>query len=126
RPEAATMIAALKALGVKRTVMLTGDNETVARAVARQIGIDDVRASLMPDDRLVEIERIRSNGGVVMVGDGVNGAPALATADSGGAMGTRGTDVALETADIVLMQDDLRRLPYAIDLSRRTRRTIRV
>lgn len=126
RPEAATMIAALKALGVKRTVMLTGDNETVARAVARQIGIDDVRASLMPDDKLVEIERIRSNGGVVMVGDGVNDAPALATADIGVAMGTRGTDVALETADIVLMQDDLRRLPYAIDLSRRTRRTIRV
>ncbi len=126
RPEAAKVIADLKALGVKRTVMLTGDNETVARAVARQLGIDDVRASLMPDAKLAEIERLRREGGVVMVGDGVNDAPALATADIGVAMGTRGTDVALETADVVLMQDDLRRLPYAIDLSRRTRRTIRV
>jgi Cd2+/Zn2+-exporting ATPase len=126
RPEAAKMIADLKALGVKRTVMLTGDNETVARAVARQIGIDDVRASLMPDAKLIEIEKLRREGGVVMVGDGVNDAPALATADIGVAMGTRGTDVALETADVVLMQDDLHRLPYAIDLSRRTRRTIRV
>jgi Zn2+/Cd2+-exporting ATPase len=126
RPEAAKVIADLKALGVKRTVMLTGDNETVARAVARQIGIDDVRASLMPDAKLVEIERLRRDGGVVMVGDGVNDAPALAMADIGVAMGTRGTDVALETADVVLMQDDLRRLPYAIDLSRRTRTTIRV
>jgi Cd2+/Zn2+-exporting ATPase len=124
RPEAAKMIADLKALGVRRTVMLTGDNETVARAVARQLGIDDVRASLMPDAKLAEVERLRREGGVVMVGDGVNDAPALATADIGVAMGTRGTDVALETADIVLMQDDLRRLPYAIDLSRRTRRTI--
>ena len=126
RPEAARMIADLKRLGVERTVMLTGDNERVARAVARQIGIDDVRASLMPDAKLAEIDRLRAEGGVVMVGDGVNDAPALAAADLGVAMGTRGTDVALETADIVLMQDDLHRLPYAIDLSRRTRRTIRV
>jgi Cd2+/Zn2+-exporting ATPase len=126
RPEAAQMIADLKALGVRRTVMLTGDNEVVARAVARQIGIDDVRASLMPDEKLAEIEQFRRKGGVVMVGDGVNDAPALATADIGVAMGTRGTDVALETADVVLMQDDLHRLPYAIDLSRRTRRTIRI
>ena len=126
RPEAAAMIADLKALGVKRTVMLTGDNRTVALAVARQIGIDDVRASLMPDAKLDEIETLRRDGGVVMVGDGVNDAPALATADIGVAMGGRGTDVALETADVVLMQDDLSRLPYAIDLSRRTRRTIRV
>jgi Cd2+/Zn2+-exporting ATPase len=126
RPEAAKMVADLKALGVRRTVMLTGDNATVARAVARQIGIDDVRASLMPDAKLGEIEKLRREGGVVMVGDGVNDAPALATADIGVAMGTRGTDVALETADVVLMQDDLHRLPYAIDLSRRTRRTIRI
>jgi Cd2+/Zn2+-exporting ATPase len=126
RPEAARMIADLKQLGVTRTVMLTGDNATVAHAVARQIGIDDVRAGLMPDAKLVEIEHLRREGGVVMIGDGVNDAPALAAADLGVAMGTRGTDVALETADIVLMQDDLHRLPYAIDLSRRTRRTIRV
>ncbi len=126
RPEAAQMIADLKQLGVKRTVMLTGDNETVARAVARQLGVDDVRASLMPDEKLAAIHALRAEGGVVMVGDGVNDAPALATADIGVAMGTRGTDVALETADVVLMQDDLHRLPYAIDLSRRTRRTIRI
>ena len=126
RPEAAAMIAKLKELGVQRTVMLTGDNEKVARAVARQIGIDDVRAGLMPNQKLDEIAALHREGGVVMVGDGVNDAPALATADLGVAMGTRGTDVALETADIVLMQDDLHRLPYAIDLSRRTRRTIRI
>lgn len=126
RPEAAAMIDNLKKLGVQRTVMLTGDNEKVARAVARQIGIDDVRADLMPEQKLDEITALRRDGGVVMVGDGVNDAPALATADLGIAMGTRGTDVALETADIVLMQDDLHRLPYAIDLSRRTRRTIRM
>ena len=126
RPEAVAMIANLKKLGVRKTVMLTGDNEKVARAVARQIGIDDVRAGLMPEQKLDEIAALRREGGVVMVGDGVNDAPALATADLGIAMGTRGTDVALETADIVLMQDDLYRLPYAIDLSRRTRRTIRV
>jgi Cd2+/Zn2+-exporting ATPase len=126
RPEAAQMIADHKRLGVKRTVMLTGDNETVAHAVARQLGVDDVRASLMPDEKLAAIHALRADGGVVMVGDGVNDAPALATADIGVAMGTRGTDVALETADVVLMQDDLHRLPYAIDLSRRTRRTIRI
>lgn len=126
RPEAAAMIADLKNLGVQKTVMLTGDNETVAGAVARQIGIDDVRAGLMPDMKLTEIEAMRRDGGVAMVGDGVNDAPALATADIGIAMGSRGTDVALETADIVLMQDDLHRLPYAIDLSRRTRKTIRL
>ena len=125
RPEAAGMIAQLRTLGVDRTVMLTGDNEKVARAVARQVGIDDVRANLLPDQKLGEIEALRRDGGVVMVGDGVNDAPALALADLGVAMGTRGSDVALETADVVLMQDDLRRLPYAIDLSRRTRTTIR-
>jgi Cd2+/Zn2+-exporting ATPase len=80
----------------------------------------------LPDATLGEIEKRRRAGGVVLVGEGVNAAPALATADIGVAMGTRGTDVALETADVVLMQDDLHRLPYAIDLSRRTRRTIRI
>jgi Cd2+/Zn2+-exporting ATPase len=126
RPEAAAMIAELKKMGVRKTVMLTGDNETVANAVARRIGIDDVRAGLMPDMKLAEIDALRRDGGVVMVGDGVNDAPALATADLGVAMGSRGTDVALETADVVLMQDNLHRLPYAINLSRRTRTTIRV
>lgn len=126
RPEAAAMIAELKTMGVRKTVMLTGDNETVANAVARRIGIDDVRAGLMPDMKLAEIDALRRDGGVVMVGDGVNDAPALATADLGVAMGSRGTDVALETADVVLMQDNLHRLPYAINLSRRTRTTIRV
>lgn len=125
RPEAAGMLARLRELGVQRTVMLTGDNEKVAQAVARQIGIDDVRANLLPDEKLAVIESLRRKGRVVMVGDGVNDAPALALADVGIAMGGRGADVALETADVVLMQDDLHRLPYAVDLSRRTRSTIR-
>ncbi len=125
RPEAAEVVANLRKLGVKRTVMLTGDSDKVAHAVARQVGIDDVRANLMPDQKLAEIESLRREGGVVMVGDGVNDAPALALADLGIALGGRGTDVALESADIVLMQDDLHRLPYAIGLSRRTRSTIR-
>ncbi len=125
RPESAAVVANLRKLGVRHLVMLTGDNDQVARAVARQVGIDDVRANLLPDQKLAQIEALRRDGGVVMVGDGVNDAPALALADIGIAMGGRGTDVALETADVVLMQDDLHRLPYAIDLSRRTRTTIR-
>lgn len=125
RPEAADVIARLRELGIEHLVMLTGDNEQVARAVARETGIDDVRANLLPDQKLAMIESLRRNGPVVMVGDGVNDAPALALADLGVAMGGRGTDVALETADVVLMRDDLHRLHYAIDLSRRTRSTIR-
>lgn len=125
RPEAAQVVADLRNLGITRMVMLTGDNDKVAQAVARQVGIDEVHANLLPDQKLAQVETLRREVGVVMVGDGVNDAPALALADIGIAMGGRGADVALETADVVLMQDDLHRLPYAINLSRRTRTTIR-
>ncbi len=126
RPVAREVVAALKRLGVVKTVMLTGDNERAARAIARQAGIDEVRAGLLPEQKLAAIEGLMAQyGAVAMVGDGVNDAPALATATVGVAMGAAGTDVALETADVVLMADDLTKLPYAIELSRRTRRIIR-
>ena len=124
RPDAKQAIAELRALGVRRIVMLTGDHHRVAAAIAAELGVDDVRADLLPEDKLTTIRALLAEGPVAMVGDGVNDAPALAMATLGIAMGGAGTDVALETADVVLMSDDLRRLPYAIDLSRRTRRTI--
>jgi Zn2+/Cd2+-exporting ATPase len=126
RPVAREVVAALKRLGVARTVMLTGDNERAARAIARQAGIDEVRAGLLPEEKVAVVkELLARHGAVAMVGDGVNDAPALATATIGVAMGAAGSDVALETADVVLMADDLAKLPYAIELSRRTRRVIR-
>lgn len=125
RPAAPAVIAELKRLGVKNIVMLTGDNATVARAIGDELGIPNVQADLLPEDKLVVIERLKKEGTVAMVGDGVNDAPALATANLGIAMGGAGTDVALETADVVLMADDLTRLPYAIELSRKTRRVIK-
>jgi Cd2+/Zn2+-exporting ATPase len=125
RPSARTITAALKAQGITRIVMLTGDNHRVAGAIASELGIDEVYADLLPEEKLRIIEDLKITGPVTMVGDGVNDAPALATASIGVAMGGAGTDVALETADVVLIADDLTKLPYAIDLSRRTRRTIR-
>src|SRR5215218_9109888 len=127
RPSAKTVIAALKAQGIARIMMLTGDNQRVADAIGAELSIDAVYADLLPEEKLRVIEdvRLEADGPVTMVGDGVNDAPALATASIGVAMGGAGTDVALETADVVLMADDLTKLPYAIDLSRRTRRTIR-
>jgi len=124
RPGAAEAIAGLRRLGIKRMVMLTGDHDRVARAIAHQLGIEEVHAGLLPEEKLVTIRRLMEDGQVAMVGDGVNDAPALATATLGIAMGGAGTDVALETADVVLIGDDLTKLPYAISLSRRTRRTI--
>jgi Cd2+/Zn2+-exporting ATPase len=124
RPEAAAAVRELKRLGIGRTVMLTGDNRRVAEAIAAQVGIDEFHADLLPEEKLITIRELMQNGPVAMVGDGVNDAPALATATIGIAMGAAGTDVALETADVVLMADDLSKLPYAISLSRRTRRTI--
>jgi Cd2+/Zn2+-exporting ATPase len=101
--------------------MLTGDSERVARAIAARAGIDEVHAGLLPEDKLDAIRAIRDDGHVVaMVGDGVNDAPALATADVGVAMGSAGTDVAIETADVALMGDRLERIAEAIALSRRT------
>ena len=124
RPRAAAAIAELKRLGIRRTVMLSGDNETVARAIAGPLRIDEIHADLLPEEKVTVIRELMRGGKVAMVGDGVNDAPALATATLGIAMGGVGTDVALETADVVLMADDLTRLPYAVALSRRTRRTI--
>ena len=125
RPETAEIVSALRAGGV-RTVMLTGDSSPVARAIAAEVGIDEVRAELLPEDKVAAIREL-SEGGVVvaMVGDGVNDAPALAQASVGIAMGGAGSDQAMETADVVLMGDDLRQLPSLLQLSRRTQRTIR-
>uniref|UniRef100_UPI00123BFE9E HAD-IC family P-type ATPase n=1 Tax=Nocardiopsis deserti TaxID=2605988 RepID=UPI00123BFE9E len=105
-----------------RTVMLTGDNERTARALAARVGVDEVHADLRPEDKSALVTGLRRHGPVAMVGDGVNDAPALATADTGVAMGAMGTDVAIETADVALMGEDLRALPRALAHARRTRR----
>ncbi|MBY0464092.1 MAG: HAD-IC family P-type ATPase, partial [Burkholderiales bacterium] len=113
-------IAELQALGIK-TVMLTGDNAHTARAIAAQVGLDDARGDLLPDHKLQVIEDLMQGGGAVgMVGDGINDAPALARADIGFAMGAAGTGTAIETADVALMDDDLRKLPRFVRLSRDT------
>jgi Cd2+/Zn2+-exporting ATPase len=126
RPEAAQTMAALKKLGVRKTVILTGDHERVALAIAAQLGADDVRAGLLPDQKVVELGRLAAGGSVVaMVGDGVNDAPALAVSQVGIAMGGAGTDVALEVADVVLMRDDLRGLPIAVWISHVARKRVR-
>jgi len=126
RSTAAAMLDRLKAIGVDRVVMLTGDAPRTAQAVANEVGIAEVRAGLLPEDKLEHIRQIQREGHVVaMVGDGINDAPALATADIGIAMGAAGTDVAIETADIALMADDLLKIPEAISLSKATLRNIR-
>ncbi|MGM0590181.1 MAG: heavy metal translocating P-type ATPase [Halobacteriota archaeon] len=118
RAEAEDAVARLKELGVTRTVMLTGDNQRTARAIADRVGIDEFRGELLPDDKVSEIEALVDEyGDVAMVGDGINDAPALATATVGVAMGAAGTDTALETADIALMADDLGKLPYLYELA---------
>ena len=126
REEASDAIAGLRTFGSLTSAILTGDNLSTAEAVAREIGIDDVAAELLPKDKLERLNHWRSEGKVVMmVGDGVNDAPALAAADVGVAMGAAGTDIALETADIALMADDLRKIPFTIAQSRRTMRVVR-
>ncbi len=116
----------LRAQGIERLVMLTGDNASVAHRVAGQVGITDVRAELLPGNKLTIVRALEQDRGVIaMIGDGVNDAPALATATVGVAMGAGGTAVALETADVVLMGDDLGKLPFAIGLSRASARIIR-
>jgi Cd2+/Zn2+-exporting ATPase len=125
RPDAAKVVRDLKLLGVERVVMLTGDNQRAAQAIAKQTGVDEVYAELLPEDKLRLMKELGQQfGPVAMVGDGVNDAPALAAATIGIAMGAAGTDVALETADVVLMSDDLRNIPYVIALSRQTRKTL--
>ena len=121
RESAPDVIAALKDAGV-RTAMLTGDNERTAKAVAEQVGIDDYRAELLPEEKQDAIRSFMDEGNVVaMVGDGINDAPSLATADVGIAMGAAGTDTAIETAEMALMADDLERIPYAVSRSKATR-----
>ena len=127
RPGAAEMVADLRSLGVEHVVMLTGDNERVADRIAAEVGIDEVQAELLPEEKVTTIEAlVEQHENVAMVGDGVNDAPALATATLGIAMGGAGTDVALETADVVLMGDDLSKIPYVFGLGRKTRRTLTV
>ena len=121
RPEAADVIAALHRRGV-RVAMLTGDNAATAAALAAQAGIDDVRAELLPADKTRAVEQLAAHGGVAMVGDGINDAPALATAQVGIAMGAAGSDVAIEAADIAIMGDRLTHLPDVLDHAVRTRR----
>lgn len=126
RPGAAEALRSLAAVGVGRTLLLTGDNSEVAARVARELGIDAWRAGLMPEDKVAELRALTDSGlRVAMVGDGVNDAPALATASVGVAMGVTGTDAALETADLVLVRDELSLLAYAARLSRRARRLVR-
>ena len=143
RPAAAAAVDRLHDLGIERVVMLTGDNERTARAIASSVGIDEVRADLLPDEKVAAIREFaadseaaaerddarlpwnRTNGGVAMVGDGVNDAPALAAATVGVAMGAAGTDTAIETADVALMGDDLTRLPYLVALAQRANRVIK-
>ena len=126
RETSRSMIQRLKDVGVKRILMLTGDDELTAKSIAIQAGIEDIRAGLLPEDKLTVIRDMQKQGGVVaMIGDGINDAPALAAADIGIAMGAAGTDVAIETADIALMADDLMKIPEAIRLSKSTLRNIR-
>ena len=126
RPAADGVIRRLLALGIERLVMLTGDNESVARRIATKVGITDVRAGLLPEDKLTAIRDLRREYKfIAMVGDGVNDAPALAAATVGIAMGGVGTAVALETADVALMGDDLGKLPFAVGLSRAAQSIIR-
>ena len=125
RPDAVRAIAGLRALGINHTTMLTGDRPQVANAIARSVGIEQVRAQLLPDEKQAAILSLKKQvGTIAMVGDGINDAPALASADVAIVMGAAGTDVALETADVALMADDLTKLPYAVALARRSRRVI--
>ena len=124
RREAPAIVARLRQLGVKRIAMLTGDGPRVAAAVARACGVDEVHADLLPQDKVRVITKLKLAGRTAMIGDGVNDAPALATADVGVAMGAAGTDVAMETADVVLMSDALDGIPFTLALSRRTRTVV--
>ena len=125
RASAKPTLTALRDLGIERMVMLTGDNQRVADAVAREIGITDPLGSLLPEDKVASIKRLREEEGrVAMIGDGVNDAPAMAHSTVSVAMGAAGSDVALETADVALMADRLDNLPFAIGLSRAARRII--
>ncbi|MBX3012851.1 MAG: cadmium-translocating P-type ATPase [Caldilineaceae bacterium] len=125
RPEAKATVAQLYALGIERVAMLTGDNKAVAQGIAQELGITEVYSDLLPEQKVEIIHRLVKEGHTAMVGDGVNDAPALATATVGIAMGAGGTDVALETADVVLMSSDLSKLPFILQLGRQAERIVR-
>ena len=124
RESASEVVAQLKAIGIQRVVMLTGDNHRVAAAIGKQAGVDEVHADLLPEDKVRVIKALKEIGPVAMVGDGVNDAPALALANVGIAMGAAGTDVAMETADVVLMSNNLHNVAFAISIARQSRRVI--
>src|SRR6185437_5957431 len=126
RPNAAETMLALRRLGIESCVILTGDHERVGRVVAQAVGANAVLAELLPEQKVLELRRLIDAGhSLAMVGDGVNDAPALATAHVGIAMGGAGADAALEAADVVLMRDDLKSLPFAVWISRRSKGRIR-
>lgn len=126
RPDAQTAIEGLHDAGIEHLIMLTGDNEGTAKAITEQVGVDEYHAELLPEDKVTAIEElVEEYGTVAMVGDGINDAPAMATASVGIAMGAAGTDTALETADIALMADDLSKLPYLYELSHTANGVIR-
>lgn len=124
RPEALQMVSKLHKLGVKKVVMLTGDQKAVANAIAEEAGVDEVRSELLPEAKVAAIRELKKLGSVMMVGDGVNDAPALATADIGVAMGAAGTDIAMETADVVLMGDKLENIPILLGIARHAKRVL--
>lgn len=125
RQEAKAAVAQLRALGIQRIAMLTGDNKAVATNIASELGISEVYSDLLPEQKVEIVHKLAKEGQVAMIGDGVNDAPALATATVGIAMGAGGTDVALETADIVLMASDLSKLPFILNLGRQAERIVR-
>lgn len=126
RPEAAWTVDRLREAGVSQILMLTGDNSRTAEAIGHRVGVDDVRAGLLPEEKVAAVRDLRADSEVMMIGDGINDAPALAAATVGVAMGAAGTDTALETADVALMGDNLTRLPYLISLSGKARQVIRM
>ena len=124
RVAATAALARLHALGIRRMIMLSGDHQNVADAIAREVGLDEAWGDLMPEDKVEAVKKLRADAKVAMVGDGVNDAPAMANATVGIVMGAAGSDVAMETADVALMADDLAKLPFAVGLSRTTRGVI--
>jgi Cd2+/Zn2+-exporting ATPase len=118
RADAVSVVQQLKTYRIERVVMLTGDNARVAQAIAKQVGVDEFNADLLPEDKVRVIKELKAIGSVAMVGDGANDAPALATAMLGVAMGAACTDVAMKTADVVLMSDSLQNIVLALALSR--------
>jgi Cd2+/Zn2+-exporting ATPase len=124
RPEALKIVNGLHSLGVKKVVMLTGDQKAVAAAIAEEAGVDEVLAELLPEGKVAAIRELKKEGRVMMVGDGVNDAPALATSNIGVAMGAAGTDIAMETSDVVLMGDKLENIPILLAIARHAKRVL--